>query len=183
MFSDELKQGTAVAHLDLERKMIPHLKKIGSKLDYISLLNYMLGFYQPLEERLAPYLDGYRLQSHAGNIRTDIREMAPDFEVSTDWATELPVIDSAEKALGVLYVLEGSTLGGQIITKMLKKQLEGSDAAAFNFYNPYEEQTMQQWNIFRERLNQPFNEEQRQAVIAGANETFNSLNRWISSYE
>ncbi|RYZ42557.1 MAG: biliverdin-producing heme oxygenase [Sphingobacteriales bacterium] len=183
MFSDELKQGTAVAHMDLERKMIPHLKKIGSKMDYVRLLNYLLRFYHPLEERLTPYLDGYPLQSHAGNILNDIRDMDPGYREPAQWASHLPVIDSSAKALGVLYVLEGSTLGGQVITKMLTKQLEGTGVAAFRFYNPYDNDTMPQWKLFKERINQPLTSSQQQAVIAGANETFNSLNRWISLYE
>jgi heme oxygenase len=183
MFSDHLKANTADAHLALERDMILHLRKIAGIGDYLRLLDFMHGYYEPLEERLHKFVDITLYQSHAANIRSDIFNLHPGFRLSPKRATELPDIDSPHKGTGVLYVLEGSTLGGQIITKMLTKQLHLDGTYGFSFYNPYGEGTMKKWQNFKATLNGGLTYDDQQAIIDGANDTFSSLKRWISLYE
>ncbi|MHA4844492.1 biliverdin-producing heme oxygenase [Flavitalea antarctica] len=183
MFSKELKEYTAEAHTDLERKMIPHLKKISSRDEYVNLLDFMHGFYEPLEERLAPFLPEGPSHSPSANIVKDINELDAGYQLSGKKAPGLPDIHSAANALGVLYVIEGSTLGGQIITKMLSKQIESDSTGGFSFYNPYGEETLANWNNFKKKLDQPFDENEKKEIIEGANETFRTLNNWISNYD
>ena len=183
MFSEKLKEYTAEAHRDLERKMIPHLRNIRSREDYTQLLDFMHGYYEPLEERLSHFLPVDFPHSHAENIRKDIAQLAPGFESSNMRAEKMPRINSTARALGVLYVLEGSTLGGQVITKMISKQLGTESTEGFNFYNPYREKTADNWNSFRRKLNQSFTDEEQTEIIEGANETFQTLNNWISQYD
>lgn len=53
---------------------------------------------------------------------------------------------SLAEALGLLYVAEGSSLGG----RMLHRELEarGVDPAVFGFLNPYAERTGERWRAF-----------------------------------
>ncbi len=181
IFSDELKRSTATAHLGLERRIIPHLKKIRSKDDYIRFLDYLHSFYDALDQRLQPWFSEPGRVSDAARIRQDIRQLDPGFEFTVRESVEVPQVDSYERALGVMYVLEGSTLGGQIISGMLTKQL-GDISNAYTYYNPYGESTFEKWNHFKEKLNQPFTPEQQQEMIAAANETFKTLNTWMADY-
>jgi heme oxygenase len=183
MFPEELKETTADAHMALERKMIPHLKNITSIADYTKLLSFLHVYYAELDDRLTPYVEAGLYHSHSENIRRDLQHLNGHQTFTWTHIPQMPEIDSTEKALGVLYVLEGSTLGGQVITTMLLKQLNSPDSTGFSFYNPYGEETMARWQKFKARLNGPFTDKQKQAIIDGANATFSSLNRWISSYE
>ncbi len=182
MFSEEVKRRTAAAHQELERKMIPYLRKIGSKLDYIRLLDYLFRYYHPLEKQLEPYISAQLHESHSLRIQHDIASLDPTYHISHQEPAIVPVISSPAGALGVLYVLEGSTLGGQIITKMLSKQLKTATDKGFSFYNPYGDATGEHWKTFRAQLDQVRSEQENEEVINAANETFLSLNRWISAY-
>jgi heme oxygenase len=182
MFSEELKKRTAAAHQDLERKMIPHLKKIGSKLDYIRLLDYLFRYYHPLEKQIESYLSPDQRLVHTSRIREDLKQLDQDYSLSGNPDADVPVISSAAGALGVLYVLEGSSLGGQIITKMLSKQLNLDTGKGFSFYNPYADTTGERWKSFRDQLDRSRTDQENEEIILAANETFLSLNRWISDY-
>src|SRR5690349_338224 len=114
MFSKELKEYTADAHVALERKMIPHLRNISSVPDYVRLLDFMLGYYEPLTNLLQQHMPDQLTHSPAANLKKDIKQLDPSHKRSGITAAELPEVKSATAALGVLYVVEGSTLGGQI---------------------------------------------------------------------
>jgi heme oxygenase len=56
------------------------------------------------------------------------------------------IVASQTEALGVLYVLEGSTLGGRVIRKALAAR--GQDHAGLGFLDPYGDQTGDRWKSF-----------------------------------
>jgi heme oxygenase (biliverdin-IX-beta and delta-forming) len=182
MFSEDLKKKTAAAHQDLEKKLIPHLRKIGSKLDYIRLLEYLYRYYEPLERQIEPYVPAHQALFHSQSILKDIEQLNPGYDQGFSEQAPVPVIRSAAAALGVQYVIEGSTLGGQIITKMLAKQLNTGTDTGFNYYNPYGNETGEKWSRFRDQLNQPRSQAENDEIVSAANETFLFLNRWISDY-
>lgn len=71
--------------------------------------------------------------------------------------------------LGLLYVAEGSVLGGQYLLKHIKKTL--GEETPGSFLNIYGERTGNTWKDFLEALNQyaaTVTEEQRQEIIEGA---------------
>jgi heme oxygenase (biliverdin-IX-beta and delta-forming) len=55
-------------------------------------------------------------------------------------------LDNAYEAIGALYVLEGATLGGQIILKRLQSQLEPK--LSHYFYSAYQANTQHMWSVF-----------------------------------
>ncbi|HTG57041.1 MAG TPA: biliverdin-producing heme oxygenase, partial [Niabella sp.] len=61
-------------------------------------------------------------------------------------------IDEME-ALGALYVLEGATLGGQVIIKRLKKN-DSFSTFPLAYYNVYTDHTGLMWKRFLENINQ-----------------------------
>lgn len=79
-----------------------------------------------------------------------------------------------EQALGAFYVLEGSTLGGAIITRHLKHQF--GDQIPCQFYNGYGMGTPSKWHNFLKYFEQSINTvaELNDACI-GANAVFSSL--------
>jgi heme oxygenase len=82
----------------------------------------------------------------------------------------VPVITNTIEALGALYVLEGSIMGGSIIVQMLQK---GGVNQGVSFFSGYGEATGMMWGNFIAVLNQnATNEKQEAEAIRAANDTF-----------
>lgn len=185
MLAEDLKEHTYPEHQSSEKKMILALKKIESKVDYVYLLNWMYGFYAPLEaliqKRLTPdLLPDIDRRSRAEYLLWDIRDAGlpkPEFDI----CRELPAIDSAEQAIGALYVLEGSTLGGRIIAGMIHRQL--GPATPTGYFNGYGEENSHMWQAYKEFLDQPRTAEQTSAILEGAKATFITFKNWIDKHE
>ncbi|MBS1602123.1 MAG: biliverdin-producing heme oxygenase [Bacteroidetes bacterium] len=185
MLTDELKEYTEDVHHASEKKMIVALRQISTYEDYIRMLSWLYGFYAPVEKLIRQHLteDNFpdiNRRSRAEYILWDIRESglpAPALEA----CEQLPVIDSFHSALGAMYVLEGSTLGGRIIAGMIARSLESTHC--LSFFNGYGAETGNMWSTFKAYLNQPFSSHERREVIAAAEDTFLTFKNWIEKHE
>lgn len=109
-------------------------------------------------------------------IKADVEQAA--FERLSFNLTNIPVltINNKFEALGALYVLEGSTLGSQIIIKRLRSKL--SDNIHHYFYSGYGEQTQIMWREFIKHLNACCTKnEDIEHAVHGAIKTFDSLSK------
>jgi heme oxygenase len=98
---------------------------------------------------------------------------------------ELPrCVDAAElardmdRAMGSLYVLEGATLGGRVISRHLRR-LSWRTARRLAFFNPYGAETGAMWMAFCVRaaaLSRPTRDPQ---IVGAAVETFGTIHRWL----
>jgi heme oxygenase len=77
-------------------------------------------------------------------LLSDLRDLGLSVPPLRD-ASALMVASRAE-ALGALYVLEGSTLGGRVIRKALAAR--GHDHAGLGFLDPYGDRTGERWKSF-----------------------------------
>lgn len=91
----------------------------------------------------------------------------------------LPLLLEYEQILGYLYVMEGSTLGGQIFTKILQTQLAITENLGGNFFNAYGRNTETMWASFCNELNNVTNTELKNKVIDSACVTYNKLHQWL----
>ena len=84
-------------------------------------------------------------------------------------------------AAGALYVLEGSTLGGQIILKHLQKTMSPGFKGS-QYFSAYQYKTGSMWKSFLQQLNAMpqsiFNEHQ---MIAGAKKTFEIIDNILNN--
>jgi heme oxygenase len=90
------------------------------------------------------------------------------------FSNKLPKIDSFEKALGIYYVLEGSSLGGQILfQKMLLIYGDKLDNK-LNYLYGFGKETFKDWKIFIDNMNDfgNINFEKKLDIINSAIETF-----------
>jgi len=83
--------------------------------------------------------------------------------------------------LGALYVIEGSTLGGTIISKMIKQQLAIPDNKGLSFFNGYGSETEKMWQDFKLFLDRPLKPAEEAVVIRSANDTFNKFGQWFDN--
>jgi heme oxygenase len=61
---------------------------------------------------------------------------------------DFPAIENKAQLTGVLYTLEGSTLGGQHISRCLEKSHGLTSDSGACFFNGYREQTLSMWQVF-----------------------------------
>ncbi len=179
-----LKQATWPHHQRLEQKLAL-LDPGFSRADYLRLMKALWGYYRPLEARLAnlPELRawlpdfGRRLKSRL--LEADLRALGVDSGAlqRLPACRELPACADLAAALGCLYVLEGATLGGQVISRHLERSLELDAGNGAAFFTGYGAATGAMWQAFRERLAAAGADER--ALADSACETFLSLERWL----
>lgn len=80
------------------------------------------------------------------------------------------------EALGRLYVLEGSSLGGRVIRKQIAA--EGGDMVGLSFLDPYGEQVGEQWRAFLSVIDRQIQStSDLDAAVAGAVAGFREAER------
>lgn len=173
MLSTNIKEATKTAHLNLEKKVIEKLKAIRSNADYADFLKYFYTYFSQVEQAIAPYittqlLPDYKERRNSSFLKNDIEALKGNVEATP--SITLPIIENQLQALGVLYVMEGSIMGGSIIIKMLEK---GGITEGISFFSGYGEATGQKWGVFTQVMNQAATSpEQEEIAIQAANETF-----------
>jgi heme oxygenase len=91
-------------------------------------------------------------------------------------AADVPASRAGE--IGSLYVLEGSTLGGQLISRALK-DASWAPAEGLTYFDPYGPRTGEKWRSFMAWADSEAAEEDAEAICTKANETFELLRAWL----
>ena len=94
----------------------------------------------------------------------------------------LPTIGGIPEALGCLYVMEGATLGGQIIRRQAASRLGLGPSSGCSFFSAYGEQVGPMWRAFRAALaDYATGAPGAQArVLDAASDTFARLDLWLA---
>lgn len=186
MLSDRLKEETKEAHLTVEKRLVVRIKAINSESDYSKLLRYFYIFFGGLEILVnnisnIPFLPDYHLRRKSVALANDLRALqSPLPEVAEQSA--LPYIKNDLEAAGVIYVMEGSTLGGIHIAEMLRKRSVLNDVNAFAFFDGYGSRTVAMWQSFQKAINcMARSREEELAVINSANNTFMKFDNLLNS--
>lgn len=159
------------------------IKDIQVKQDYLKVLELFYSYFGGLEEKLETVGDlnvpDHQLRRKKEAIADDILSLDGSLPELTP-EQHLPKIENKLQALGALYVMEGSTLGGIYISKMIAKQLNIQDGISLSFFEGYGEKTEDMWNSFRSSLDgQVIKSEEQTLVIQAANQTFLKFKDWI----
>ncbi len=189
MIMERLRNETKTAHQQLEKATIPYIKKATSEEPYAYLLKMFYGYFKPVEERIQSLIDSSLLSDIVERRQTaalleDLKKIGASTHDLAQ-AEQIPTLESVPQAIGALYVLEGSTLGGRFISQMLMKQLDRSAANGISFFSGYGEATDAKWKAFTQMVNEfaeQFPENKDQIVVA-ADETFAKFGTWVARYE
>ncbi|MDT3403454.1 biliverdin-producing heme oxygenase [Mucilaginibacter terrae] len=177
MLSEKLKTETLTNHQQLEKMLVTRMKSIRSVQDYIDLLQLFYSYFGALETRINTFISAEQLPDYthrrkSAALSKDISDLGGT-PVETVSGDSLPEIENALQAFGALYVIEGSTLGGKIIAKMMAQQLGITNGTGLSFFNGYGDDSAQMWDKFKQKLDliaQDSNSEN--IVIEAANQTF-----------
>lgn len=183
-----LRTKTADCHAALEASL-DVFHRVRSDGDYRELLREFYTLYEPLEERLAQAADwpakGWDFEARRKTpwLRDDLRAVGVDETEMAGWerAGALPALNEFGAALGCLYVLEGSTLGGQVIARELLDPKGITAERGGKFFRAYGEQTGQRWREFGQWAEaQAALAPLEPAALRGARETFDGFARWMN---
>ena len=95
---------------------------------------------------------------------------------------ELPAVEGTDAALGRMYVLEGSSLGGVFIDRHLATLPQLADVGRLSAFSPYGEQTGAMWHAFRTTTRARIDGGgDADRLVAAARETFSALAGWCGA--
>lgn len=180
-----LKHQTAAQHAALEEVVLPLLQSLKTRAGYAHLLQRFYGYFKPLEGLIEQQLDETLLPDRKDRRKADfIIHDLTFLKAHVDplpLATHLPQIKNTYQALGAMYVLEGSTLGGRGITKMLlKNENLNLQPDQVRFFAGYGESTGPMWMDFLKILNHHTTDAvAMEKLVATAKETFNLFKNWL----
>lgn len=193
---ERLKSETAHYHRQVEQN--PYAKAIMDSTitieQYRAYLEKFYGFLKPLEDQAVtlPFwaetgLD-IGIRGKAGLLEQDLMNLGASEEhikqIPRCNEKELPDITSSAGLFGYLYVIEGSTNGGQIMTKRLSQFLPIEADHGLQYFNAYGTETRTRWSEFMQLLQQSIHTPEDQDIIVfTASETFRLLDQWINTYK
>ena len=154
-------------------------------------LEALYGFYAPLEALLAQRLSGLIPELRADErwklplLIQDLRSLGHDGAslARLPQASQLPPLQGLPEVLGCFYVLEGATLGGQLILRHLRRHFEGVPAGDFAFFRAYGEEVGPMWRAFGEAVTRAStaaaSEDFDSRAVQSAKDTFDAFGRWL----
>jgi heme oxygenase len=181
MILARLKSRTARLHDEIEGAVDVFRPGFGAE-DYRALLARFLGFYEPLEDRLAHVADPdfrtfFEPRRKAGLLREDLRALGldPSAIEHLPRCHDLPSCRGLADALGIAYVVEGATLGGKLVAGHVERTI----GAGASFFRPYGERLGAMWEEFRAMAERREAEVDPEEVVASACATFERLGAWL----
>jgi heme oxygenase (biliverdin-IX-beta and delta-forming) len=188
MFMQKLKQQTQSYHRRLEDRL-DLLNPALTHEQYSLLLQRFWGFYAPLEEHLlalhmrALYPFDSEQRRKVPLLKTDLQKLGlTEAEIrALPRCSELPDCTHYPQVFGCWYVVEGATLGGQLISRHMRAALGISREQGCAFFTSYGEQVGTMWKEFCGSLKVAAAVPGAEAVIIeAACQTFITLDRWLT---
>ncbi len=178
-----LKDSTSQYHQQIEQ--VDLLKKVVSKeitlIEYKKLLSQFYGFINPCE-KIIQHRFHYAIEGREKSslLNNDLSELNCDTSSDFLYCKNTPNLNTLPEVFGYLYVIEGSTLGGQIMSKLLKQNLQLLPIIPTRYFTAYGKHTRKYWDSFLKTLNDhDFNHDQKENVVTSAIHTFSSLLNWL----
>jgi heme oxygenase len=156
---------------------------------YRELLTAFLGYYAGLEAAWACLGQDAEVPdcvapSRVAALRADLRQLgASNAELAAlPVCGQLPACDTPGQRIGVLYVVNGSTLGGLVLAAHVERHLGTSVSGATHFMRLNGEATKQHWASCKAALDsilarQP---DTFPEVVGAAKQTFSTLADWLT---
>lgn len=188
-----LRQAVWPAHQRLEEAspMAAVVQGTATRQQYTAALVALYGVVAPLEQAIQRFLDN----AHAGDptlapystgqwqrsslLEQDLRQLlGPSCNVmNLPRSDSLPPVTNLDQVLGVLYVLEGSRLGGQVIAESVQRHLGLDNNTGCAYFSGNDQDPLPVWRRFKSLLEEQAT--QRQVVIDTATSCFNALETWF----
>jgi len=159
---------------------------------YRHRLEQFYGFYAPLEKALQaraltlPPATRAALAARLNKtalLRQDLQHLGARAE-TLPLCSNLPPLGTQAEVLGCVYVMEGATLGGRMITQHIRTVLGITPITGGSFFDGYGDDTGRMWQGMRQLLvSSAPDTATENATVANAIATFASLRGWCESFQ
>lgn len=182
MILTKLKEATRAQHENLENT-VDVMNQMFSLEDYKRLLTKFYRFYAAIEPKVAEndlQKAGFDFAERRKTplLEKDLKALGIFDDVNKEvplWEN-LPALGSTAAAFGSLYVMEGATLGGQVIMRHLKQHLGITPENGGAFFNSYGARVGQMWKSFGATVTDFAEKNQDdETIVNSARETFDSF--------
>lgn len=186
-FTEYLKKSTADAHSALEALpvSVSMMNPKVTQAEYVQYLRLMYDVVKDAEENIFPslnvYVEDIASRNKAHFIENDLRALGcPPLVRSTPLSTGCFNL-TIPFAMGILYVLEGSSLGGRVILKNITNALGYTAEEGAAYFAGYGNLTGPRWKSFLEALSNFAAETgQNEEIVQGANYAFETIFKHFS---
>ncbi len=182
MILAKLKKATRPQHENMENT-VDVMGKMFSPEDYKTLLTKFYRFYAAIEPQVAKNDLEKENFDFAERRKTSLLEkdlqalgIFESVRENVGLWQDLPTLDTPAAAFGSVYVMEGATLGGQVIMRHLKEHLSITPENGGAFFNSYGANVGPMWRSFGAAITEFAEKNQDdETIVNAARETFDSF--------
>lgn len=186
-FLENLRNSTSQSHTDLENLPVSlsitnPAVTLKEYTDYLSLMHDVVkDAEQNIFNKLTTIIPDLDQRTKAGLIEEDLLFAGINKTTNTTPLSHSLPNESVAFALGIMYVIEGSTLGGRFILKNITQALGLDSEKGAKYFAGYGNTTGSHWKNFLNYMVK-YQEEHKceNEIIEGANFAFNEINRYFS---
>lgn len=182
---ERLRAATREAHVALEDGL-DWRNRVATREGYRGLLARLHGLHAAYEPAIAAALgdDAFLARRlRLAPLKADLARLGCDeAAIAALPQADPPVLRSPAEALGVLYVLEGSTLGGQVILRHVARLHGFSAEEGGAYYGGRGCEAGALWASFRAELERRAGDEAAQvSAVAAAIAAFEAMRTWLAA--
>jgi heme oxygenase len=178
----KLRQETQSDHEAVEGTSPLMLQSL-SIAEYVQCLRGFYGVVAAWEERVPKVAPLWLQPTLAARQRKHLlqRDLASFGETQEEAGRPiLPEMADLPSLLGAMYVMEGSTLGGQYIARHVETVLHLSEGRGNSYFRGSGSQTGAMWKEFCEILKTRIPDEQTDAVVVSVKAMFRTFGTWMT---
>lgn len=190
LFLDKLRQTTAPSHKELEENFYSKsiLDPSVTLQDYQTYIAKLYGVTLACEQDIFPAITSVLPDCAERYKASFIADDLVNTGLSLIQVANLPVykftFSSIAQAMGIMYVLEGSTLGGKFLYKHINKTLGLDSVNGASYFWGYGPQTGSKWNTFISVMaNYAIDKNCESEIISSAVHTFSTIDNWLRQAE
>jgi heme oxygenase (biliverdin-IX-beta and delta-forming) len=178
---EQLRRETLTDHHAVEQ-CVPLMDQELDVDTYVSYLLKLHGMITAWEEWAAPNAPAWIQPLLAARRRGQLLMLDLTWfgaDASGEARPALPEMTDAAGLLGAMYVMEGSTLGGQLIARHVEVALGLAAGQGNAYFRGHNERTGQLWKEFCDALRTKVPESETAAVIVAAKAMFGVFGSWM----
>jgi heme oxygenase (biliverdin-IX-beta and delta-forming) len=177
----QLRQETEADHRSVEAS-VPLMHQGLSVAQYVECLRRIYGIVAAWEERAFESAPQWLRPALIARQRKPLLELdLAWFDVieNDDNRPALPELNDLPSLFGMMYVMEGSTLGGRFIAQHVEAELHLREGRGNSYFRGHGNQTGPLWKDFCEMLKLRIPDEQTDIVVVSAKAMFSTFGTWM----
>lgn len=188
LFLAKLRQTTLPAHKELESLRLSEriISTDITKEEYALYLALMQRIVIDIEQHIFPQvasmLPDIEQRRKSGLIQADLQFLSPEKTFTGFPLQDAGYTSTPSFAMGVMYVIEGSTLGGRLILKNIENTLGYNSEQGGKYFAGYGARTGPLWKSFLEAFTAFAETHDEEQIIAGANFAFTTIHDHLQKH-